>query len=290
MTEALRLPALGRQRVASVSAALFRLGALGVQEDWLPGEAPPPPQPWDEGPPPTEPARVVLIAWFDDPDRAAIERIVRPLCGPVVPEWSRTEEVDWEAAWRAGFPPIVVSPRLTIAPPWDAPPGSIVVEPGQGFGTGQHATTRQALAALDGLATPDAGLRTALDVGCGSGILALAAARLGLRAHGIDVEEPALREAAQNAARNGLSETATFSDTPVAQVPDAADVVLANLHAELVARLADDLIRLTGRYLVVAGVLADREPLVDAALAHRLTPRGRWVEEGWVCRVFEAPR
>jgi ribosomal protein L11 methyltransferase len=281
MTTELRLPGLGRHRVERVSAALFALGALGVQEDWLPGEAPAPLQPWDEGPPPKEPDRVVLIAWFEDPDRAGIERTLRPLAGPVLPAWSTVAEVDWEESWKSTFPPIVVSPRLTVAPPWDAPEGALVIDPGQGFGTGHHTTTRQALRALDALLAPGHGLRTALDVGCGSGILALAAARLGLEVSGVDVEEAAVREAAANAARNGL--VARFGTERVADLVAPADLVLANLHAELLRDLAPDLIRLTGQRLVVAGVLVDREELVHAALGRELAVADRAEEDGWVC-------
>lgn len=288
MTAELRLPALARRRVEAVSAALFRLGALGVQEDWLPGEAPPPPQPWDTGPPAPEPARVVLIAWFDDPDREAVTRALRPLTGPVVPEWGTTPDVDWEEEFRRGFPPVVVSERLTVAAPWNAPPGALVVEPGQGFGTGHHLTTLQALRALDAL-TPDGhGLRTAVDVGCGSGILALAAARRGLAVVGVDVEEAAVREAIANAERNGLA--ATFTTEPVSGVPGPVDLVLGNLHAELIEALAPELLRLTGRYLVVAGVLEERESRVVAALEPALRPVSRVVEDGWVSTVYGARR
>jgi ribosomal protein L11 methyltransferase len=116
-------------------------------------------------------------------------------------------------------------------------------------------------------------------VGCGSGVLALAAAKLGLEARGTDVDEPSVRDAARNARANGL--VATFDSTPVHELDEPADLVLANLHAELIVRLAPELIRLTGHWLVLAGVLADREPLVKRALAplelvHR-EQDGEWV-------------
>jgi ribosomal protein L11 methyltransferase len=288
MTAELRLPALARRRVERVSALLFELGALGLQEAWLPGEAPEPLQPWDEGPPPPEPERVVLIAWFDEssapgPDRAAIERRLRPLTGPVVPEWGSAPEVDWEQSWKDSFPPIVVSERLTVAAPWNAPPGALIVEPGQGFGTGHHLTTLQALRALDALTPESHDLQTAIDVGCGSGILAIVAAARGMRVIGVDVEEAAIREAAENAARNGL--TGHFSTEPVSALAEPADLVLANLHAELVRALAADLVRLTGRWLVVAGILQDREAIVHEALSGLLLAQ-RAAEEGWVSLVY----
>lgn len=272
---ALELVGLPRADLDRVSDRLFELGASGLQEDHLPGEAPPVRQPWDTGPPPPPSARVVLRAWFEDPDRPAVEAA---LAG-AAPElrWDEVEEVDWEAEWRASFRPLVISPRLVVAPPWDAPPGAVIIEPGQGFGSGEHPTTRQALAALDALADD---VSTALDVGSGSGILALAAAHLGLRASGVDVEDSAVADARANAARNGLD--VPFSSTPVARLREPADLVLANLHAELIVELRADLLRLAGRWLVLAGILADREHKVRAALDPELELAHREQDGEWV--------
>ncbi len=269
------LVGLPRRLAASTSARLFHLGSAGVQEDWLPGTAPPPRQPWDEGPPAPLPARIVLRAWFEDPDRPAIDAALRDV--PAEGAWAPVEDVDWEAAWRAGFQPIRVSDRITVAPPWDAPPGALIIEPGQGFGSGAHPTTRMALVAVDELAEH---ARSALDVGCGSGALAIAAARFGLDAAGIDVDEAAVRDARANAARNGVS--VRWSTTPLAELRGRWDLVLANLHAELIVRLAPELVARTGRWLVLAGILDDREDAVrraigpDLALAHRVQD-GPWV-------------
>jgi len=273
-----------REHVERLSGVLFALGAAGVQEDWLPGEAPPPRQPWDTGPPPPEPPERLLRAWFEDPDPAAVGAEVVDRAGgrmrPEALQWSPVREVDWEARFREGFAPIVVSPRLVVAPPWDAPEGAVVVEPGQGFGTGQHPTTRQALVALDALA--DAA-RTVLDVGCGSGVLALAAARLGLHARGIDVEAPAVEEARANATRNALQ--AEFSTTPLHEVREPADLVLANLYAELLVALAPDLARLTRHALVLAGILAEKEDAVRAAFPG-WAAASRAQDGEWVCLVL----
>lgn len=278
----LRLTALPRADAAAASAFLFELGSAGVQEDWLPGTAPAPRQPWDTGPGDPLPDRIVLRAWFEDPDAPSITRSVTAFLGAaprgaVELAWAPVEEVDWEAAWRAGFGPVVLTPRLTIAPPWDAPPGALIVEPGQGFGSGAHPTTRMAAIAVDELAD---GLRTALDVGCGSGVLAIAAARLGLDAEGIDVDEPSIRDAQGNAARNGV--TARFSTTPVASVQGPRDLVLANLHAELIRELAPHLVRLTGTWLVLAGILDDRESLARDAIDPHLELVRRDVDGPWV--------
>lgn len=272
---ALELVGVPRADLDDLSDRLFALGASGLQEDHLPGEAPPVRQPWDTGPEPRPPARVLLRAWFEDPDRAAVEAAV----GRAAPElrWEEVVEVDWEAEWRASVRPLVVSPRLVVAPPWDAPEGAVLIEPGQGFGSGEHPTTRQALTALDQLADE---VSSVLDVGSGSGILALAAARLGLRARGIDVEESAVADARANAVRNGLD--VPFSTTPIADLTEPADLVLANLHAELIVKLRADLLRLTGRWLVLAGILADREAPVRAALDPELELLHREQDGEWV--------
>lgn len=279
----LRVVGVPRRRLDELSGRLFALGATGLQEDWMEGQAPPPRQPWDPPGPDPEPDPLVVSAWFEDPDRAAIDAVVARY-GSVA--WEEVEDVDWEAQSRAGFPPLEVAPGFWLAPPWDAPPGALVIDPGRGFGTGHHPSTRTALRLL--LRAPIQPGGTALDVGCGSGVLALAAERLGLRAIGIDVEEPAVRDAEANARLNGL--IAQFSTTPLARVPGAFDVVLANLHAELVVALAAELIARTGGALIVAGVLADREPLVHAALGPRLRPVDREVEDEWVAIRWEPAR
>lgn len=278
----LELFGLPRADLDATSSRLFELGAAGLQEEHLPGEAPPPRQPWDTGPRPPPSERLILRAWFEDADTASIEDALASVRAER--RWHPVEDVDWETRWRVGFEPVRISDRLTVAPPWDAPPGALIIEPGQGFGSGSHPTTRQALAAVDALADE---VSTLLDVGCGSGILALAGAMLGLRASGVDVEDTAVADTLANARRNGLSVEA--STTPVHRLQTPADLVVANLHAELVVRLHRELVRLTGRWLVVAGILADREAQVREALDPRLSLVHREQDGEWVCLRYEAP-
>jgi ribosomal protein L11 methyltransferase len=219
-----------------------------------------------------------LKAWFLDPDQAAVDAMLTEV--GCVGTWGVVPDVDWEESWKVGFAPIQISERLVIAPPWDAPPGSIVIEPGQGFGTGQHPTTKAALRALNGLADR---ARTALDVGCGSGILAIAAARLGLAVRGIDVEPAAIKDALKNAAQNGCS---IHFDTAPLCTTRAADIVLANLHAELLVDLASELCERAGQWLILAGILADREHKVREAFDSRLVLAERTVNGEWVCLVY----
>ena len=282
----LQLVGVPRKGVRALSQRLFRLGTAGVQEDFLPGEAPPPRQPWDTGPPPPLPPRVLLRAWFEDPDRAALDAELADVAAER--QWHVVDEVDWENAWRARFAPIQVTDTIVIAPPWDAPPGALIIEPGQGFGTGQHPTTRQILTLLEPLArSPSMG--SALDIGCGSGVLAIAAARLGLRVHGVDVEPEAVADARRNAERNEpLAAPATFDTTPVQDLHNPVDIVLANLHAELLVSLSEHLLRVCGTHLLAAGILDDREGSVREALGE-LEVVERIVDGRWVALHLRRP-
>ncbi len=284
MWRALVIDPVPRRHLEALSAALIAAGAAGLQEEGAGGVNPPPRQPWDTAPEPPPPDPCRLRAWFESP----AEGLSVPVPAGAVTTWEDVVEEDWETSWQASFPTLHISERLIIAPPWEDVPGALVIEPGQGFGTGQHETTRQALRAIDTLAGPDTTTDhgRALDVGCGSGILALAAARLGWRAEGVDIDPAAIADADSQAARNGL--TLPFSTTPIHRVADRFELVLANLFAETLVALADDLVRVTAQHLVLAGILADREPSVRAAFDPRLTLTARDVDGEWVCLVYRA--
>jgi ribosomal protein L11 methyltransferase len=281
MWRELLLGPIPRGLAPRLSADLFKLGAAGVQEEPTPAFATPPRQPWDTGPAPRPAPELQLRAWFEQHDEAAIARSLRGNLPPTTElSWSDVPDTDWETSWQQGFPPIVVSEQLTVAAPWHALPGALVIDPGQGFGTGQHETTRAALQQLASLIAAG-GLRTALDLGCGSGVLALAACKLGLRAHGVDIDPIAVEEAQRNAAVNGLP--ATFDATPIADLTEPADLVLANLFAEVLVAERAELCRLTRHHLVLAGILADREARVRAAYDPELGEPHREQDGEWVC-------
>jgi ribosomal protein L11 methyltransferase len=268
---------LPRPLVDPVGKALLALGATGLMEDVPPGTVVKYKQPWDKGRRPRPPSEVLLRAWFDHrPDEA---RVRAATDGRTV-TWEETPDEDWNEGWKAHFQPVVVSARLVIAAPWHGVEGAVVIEPGNAFGTGEHRTTRSCLAAIDRLAV--AGERC-LDVGAGSGILALAAARLGMQAHGIDTDPDAVVAAQAAAALNALP--ATFDTTPLADVQGAWPLVVANLYAEVIAALAPDLRRLATRHLVFAGILSDRAHLVEAAM-EGLVLESRDDGEGWTSFVF----
>ena len=278
------LPAL-RERGEAVSAGMMELGAVGLQEDHLPGEAPPPRQPWDTGPAPPPTPMILLRAWWPGQDfsrrwpvlAAALERLAG-----AAPTWRVVQDEDWAESWRAVFERVVVSPGVAVAPPWKAEPGDLIIDPGMAFGTGEHATTRACLALVERLGRPG---ETCLDVGTGSGVVALLAARLGMVARGIDIDADAIAAARENALRNGLE--AQFDDTPLDRLHGSWDLVVANIFAEVLVVLAPHLARVCAGRIVLAGILADRVQSVERALAAQgVAVDERRIEGEWVCLVL----
>jgi ribosomal protein L11 methyltransferase len=252
-----------RSQVDVVSDILFGQGAQGIQEDHRPGEAPDLLQPWDNGPPPAQPAIVLLRSWWPEEAFGARRTLIEgALAAYGKLSVSRVDESEWSTSWRAGFSPVRISSRLVVAPPWAAEPDDLQIEPGMAFGTGEHPSTRWCLEGVNRLAQPG---ETCLDVGTGSGVLALAAARLGMDAFGIDTDARAIREAGENAQRNHLS--VRFEEMELAAVTGRFDLVVANIYAEVLVALAAELrARCAGR-MVLSGILRDRLPIVRAAFS-----------------------
>jgi ribosomal protein L11 methyltransferase len=209
-------------------------------------------------------------------------------------------EEDWAEAWKSFFPVLRVGRRLVIRPTWRRHrrrPGDVVLalDPGMAFGTGLHPTTRLCLGQLESIAE-DGRVRGAriLDVGCGSGILAIAAVKLGASdALGVDTDPIAVESTVANARRNRLSRRvrARAGSLPSGEPP--YDVVLANLIASVLVPLAGalrDELR-PGGTLVASGIFIDRELEVrDALEATGLRIDGRAAEGDWVALVASRPR
>jgi ribosomal protein L11 methyltransferase len=185
---------------------------------------------------------------------------------------ARIAEVEsgWEERWRAFHQPVRVGP-LWIGPPWESAPAdalSVVIDPGRAFGTGSHATTRLCLELLLGVSRG-----SVLDVGCGSGVLAIAAARLGFGpVVAVDVDEAAVGAARANATTNGVAIDVDYLDALEGTLP-VADVALANVTLEAVEALAP---RVGARYFVTSGYL-DR----DAPRLEGWTRVDRRERDGW---------
>lgn len=195
--------------------------------------------------------------------------------GSVETEPAEIEDEDWARRTQADLPAIRVG-RVIVAPPWDLPaPASVdtrdlvvVIEPSRGFGTGHHQSTRLCLVLLQ---NRDLSNRTVTDVGTGSGVLAIVAARLGAAfVNAIDVDSDAIENARENIELNGVAAAveAHVRDLTSTSLPPA-DVVIANLTGTLLARHAPQLERLVrrGGSLIVAGFTVDEQPLVREAFS-----------------------
>jgi ribosomal protein L11 methyltransferase len=258
-----------------------------------------------------DPSRPAIVrAYIPARDRAAAERTAAEVAEalghlqafglrPIGDLRTRiVEEADWADAWKAYFPVMRVGRRLVIRPTWRRhrrAPDDVVLalDPGMAFGTGLHPTTRLCLAGVESLA--DRGVLTGarvLDVGCGSGILAIAALKLGAAtAVGLDTDPIAIEATTANARRNALVRRirAREGSLPSGEAP--FDVVLANLIAGVLVPLADGLrreLRPAG-HLLASGIFVDREGDVRAAFeAVGLEVTGRTAEGDWV--ALEAVR
>jgi ribosomal protein L11 methyltransferase len=185
-------------------------------------------------------------------------------------------EAGWEERWRAFHQPVVID-RIWVGPPWEEPaPGlvAVVVDPGRAFGTGGHPTTRLCLELLQEL--PRGGL---LDVGCGSGVLAIAAGKLGYApVVALDVEPEAIEATERNAAVNGVALETRLLDATAAPLPPTA-LTVVNISAAAVAAIAP---RLRSERLLASGYLLADEP--EPPGYRRALRRD---DGGWAADVFE---
>lgn len=193
-------------------------------------------------------------------------------------------EQNWVQLTQSQFDPIRISPRLWIVPSWHETPDpcaiNLILDPGMAFGTGSHPTTRLCLEWLERTVTPGCSI---LDYGCGSGILAIAAARLGAsRVAGIDIDPQAVDAAYANAERNGVD--ALFSDS-AAPVAGEYDLVVANILSNPLRILAPAIcahVR-SGGWLALSGVLRQQAEEIIGIYAAWLPLTVTDVREDWVC-------
>jgi ribosomal protein L11 methyltransferase len=266
---------LPAEEADAATAILFERGAAGVEER----EAGLAPMPGERQP---GAGRVLLVGFF--PDRESALDAAGALGVPA--DLAEIPDRDWGEEWKKGLGPVTVG-RLFLRPSWieaAPPPGAaeVVLDPGMAFGTGTHATTSLCLAAIDAFLARRPGA-SVLDVGTGSGLLAIAARKLGAgRVAANDNDPIAVAVAAENAGRNGAA--LELTGDPPSAIPGSFDLVVANILANVLVDLAPDLARRAapGGEVVLAGVLVPQEAEVAGAfLAQGLEAlpgerRGEW--------------
>ena len=205
-------------------------------------------------------------------------------------------KVDWAQNWKQNFTSFQIGNRLIVHPSWENPPVAeqqvaIEIDPGMAFGTGTHATTRLCLEAIAEQLDDDQRPLRLLDVGTGSGILAIGAAALGCyQVVANDIDPIACGVARENVVRNSRENQVTVTEEPLENIDGTYDLVVANILAEENIRLKAALLQRlqSGGWLILSGILKEKETLVTSAFAsaelRALPPRSR---EGWVCLVYQ---
>jgi ribosomal protein L11 methyltransferase len=220
----------------------------------------------------------VLAYFYSPPDRARVRETLfdalslysLPTSSVGEMKFKELADRDWLGEWKKNWQPVAVGRRFIIAPPWsevaEAPDRIIIrIEPGMAFGTGTHETTRLCLAAIEKYFDRE----SFLDVGTGTGILAIAAARLSptARIEACDTDADAIVIARENARLNQVAERIDFSVGTVDETATAsADLVCANLTADVIVPLLPHLIAATCGRLILSGILQEQMPMLETAL------------------------
>ena len=214
---------------------------------------------------------------------------IRPIPAPT---FRPVAEADWAEAWKERLSVLHVGQRIVIQPSWRdyAPtPGDVVIQldPGMAFGTGLHPTTQMCLMALEELLWPGAAV---LDLGAGSGILAIAAARLGAgRVLAVDNDPVAVKTAQGNVMANEVQGIVSVMGGSLREVSEDYDLVMVNILARVIVEMVEEGLATRvrpGGVLIAAGIIADQESEVVAALQREgLTPAERRQRDDWVCLV-----
>src|SRR5262245_2463898 len=257
-----RLEGRAREREGAelLAAEAYEAGALGLEER-------------------EEAGGIALSVYAPEARGEAVARALRERAGAAarVSDPEPVPAEDWSETWKAGLVPIDVSPRLRIRPSFAGAGGAagaaeLVIDPGQAFGTGSHASTRLALAWIDRLAPSLAPGSRILDVGCGTGVLALAALRLSAatRAVALDLDAEAAAASRANARANALASRLDVVQGPLDALRETGfELVVANLLRTELLPLVGAIARRTaaGGFAVLSGLLASERGEVETALA-----------------------
>ncbi len=246
-----------REAEEAVQFALNELGALGTEINTLGKSGEP---------------TIVVNGYFNErlDDEVVSENLnfalqIHGLSGDSVErsEWSEIENADWLAEWKKYWRPTEIG-RFVIAPPWETLTESdkivIRIEPNMAFGTGTHETTQLCLKAIGEKYQSE---QSFLDVGTGTGILAIGAAKLGgTRILACDTDLDSVKIAVENAAANGVGDRIEFRDGSLSDETAVHDFVCANLTIDVIVPILSLLIAKSGSILLLSGILAEQENIV----------------------------
>ena len=207
------------------------------------------------------------------------------------------EDEDWNALWKSFFQPIKVTRQIVIKPSWKTywkQDNEIIIEldPGMAFGTGTHQSTRLCLRAIEDLADniSDKSDCSLLDVGTGSGILAIAASLLGIpKVIGVDIDYQALECAKKNAETNNVSDKVIFSDEPLQKTGGVFSIIVANILPQTLIDLKADLLShlAPSGHLILSGILQEKAAEVIDAFNRDISFMQEVKEDEWVCLKFK---
>ncbi|MBN2306295.1 MAG: 50S ribosomal protein L11 methyltransferase [Anaerolineae bacterium] len=285
----------------AVADVLHRYGHQGVaiEQAGFPSEV------WPDEIPPAD--SLIVRAYFPDDDRAAAAQqqlrealyFMSRLYPIPEPVFNVVQEEDWAEAWKKHYHPVRLGRRLYIRPAWAevddqrADDIMLVLDPGMAFGTGTHPTTQLCLLSIEDLFA-DWSAGEVLDLGCGSGILGIAALKLGAGAVlGLDIDPLAVTNTQENAARNGVADRITVQQGSLELLRESGrqfDLLLVNILAKVIIQLVGgglaDTLRAGGK-AIFSGIIEDQADEVEAALRTAgLTPVRRRIQGDWV--VIEA--
>lgn len=239
-----------------------------------------------------------LTVHFDRPEQSAeTEAALLGACPEVALATSSVGNADWNSAWKKYFTPIPIGSRFVVVPSWlkDEPQAAqtIVIEPKMAFGTGHHQTTALCLGALDRLTSEGsvAPGQSFLDLGTGSGILGIAAVKLGLAGLGLDIDPVAVDNARENAALNAVTDRLELGTGSIDTIAPGQrfDCILANILANPLIDLAEDITaRLaTPGVLVLSGILREQaDRVAEAYTGQGLPAPERSFAGEWALLVF----
>jgi ribosomal protein L11 methyltransferase len=242
---------------------------------------------------------VLLRAYFEHITPATVKRLQAKLRTAKIlvsgsrPEYRLLKDPGWATMWQAHFAPLRIGRRFLIVPPWRSGPDSnriqLVIQPGQAFGTGHHSSTSGTISALEELCNGRR-IAHALDVGTGSGILAIAMRKLGIaQVTAIDTDAAAIANAKENAGLNRVTSSVDFSTRPLNSLHGLFGLIVANILSSTLIRMAPDLkARLRRRgHLVLSGILQHEAESVSDAYLPELACVGMRNHGAWTTLIFQ---